>query len=143
MERLSKTYPVSSTLKELTRDDLMGSVYWKLDPETFPLVISGLIRTRTDALEIFRLIVALVQHECPGLEEWLSEFNQAYQTLQLWEEYQLNQDTDVDETLVLDAARNFIKNLCNQHPDSLELYSAYNLMEGVELAWAEHYQRGQ
>lgn len=143
MESLSNTYQASSTLKELTRDDLMGSVYWKLDPETFPLVISGLIRTRTDALEIFRLIVALVQHECPGLEEWLSEFNQAYKTLQLWGECQFNQDTDGKNTLALDAARNFIKNLCNQHPDSLELYSAYNLMEGLEVAWAEHYQRVQ
>lgn len=140
MEGTPNLYQDPTKIKELTRNKLAGSGYWQLDTETFTLVVSGLIRTREDALEVFRLVVALVQHECPGVEEWLSGFNEAYKTLQCWGDIKLAQEVAGDDTIALDSVRNFIRNLCHQHPESKELYSAYNLMEGIELAWAQQYQ---
>ncbi len=139
MKETSGTAQPALEIKELTREELVAAIYWQLDTETFPIVISGLIRTRADALEIFRLIVALVQHECPGVEEWLPSFSRAYQTLQCWGDIKLAQEVAGDDTIALESARNFIKNFCEKHPDSKRLYSAYNLMEGLELAWAAYY----
>jgi hypothetical protein len=138
MEETLSTHQPPLDIKDLTRDELVSSLYWQLDPETFPLSVSRLVRTRADALEVFRLIVSLVQHECPGVEEWLSVFNGAYKTLQCWGDIKLAQEVTGDDTAALDLVRDFIKNLCNKHPDSNQLYSAYNLMEGLEVAWAQH-----
>jgi hypothetical protein len=141
MTNTPNTSPTPSEIKDLTRDELVSSVYWQLDTEKLPLVVSGLVRTREDALEVFRLIVALVQHEAPGVEEWLSTFNRSYQALQCWDDLALAKQVAGDDTVALDSARNFLKHLCDRKPESNELYLAYNLTEALELAWNEvHYQ---
>jgi hypothetical protein len=80
MNQISGIQKTPLNIQELTRDKLTSSSYWQLEPDAFSRVISGLIGSREDALEVFRLIVALVQHECPGIDDWLPSFNQSYKT---------------------------------------------------------------
>jgi hypothetical protein len=135
MNQTSDIQPTPLNIEELTREKLASSSYWKLEPDTFSLVISGLLGSREDALEVFRLIVALVQYECPGIDDWLPSFNQTYKTLQCWNDDELAAKVVGDRAAALDSVRRYVADMREKHPESKALYAPYNLIEGLELAW--------
>jgi uncharacterized short protein YbdD (DUF466 family) len=57
-----------------------------------------------------------------------------------WDDDELAAKVVGDGASALDSVRRYVEDMREKHPESKPLYAAYNLIEGLELAWGTRNQ---